>query len=260
MGIVASIRWPSFLLTPFLKWFVSHYDVNMEESSRPLEDFTTIQDFFTRTLKENARSIDSAKKSFVSPVDGRVLSFGKIENNTIIQAKGEGSTLDELVDIPGYRHRFSGGDFLVIYLSPRDYHRIHSPLTGKINGYSYIPGNLFPVNTFAVQNIPRLFARNERLITYIEADHKLCGLVKVGALNVGSIKVNYQPHIQTNPARPFIRSEVFMSSMDIVKGEEFARFEMGSTVVLLFEKGMVKLNSLTEYQQVRLGETIATLL
>jgi len=259
-GVIANLRLPSPILSFILRFYVKKYKVNLEETDADLAHYSTINKFFTRSLHEGLRPVDTAPLSVVSPVDGKILTFGEIKEGEILQVKGESSKLDDLVDIPGYRKKFIDGHYVIIYLSPKDYHRIHSPVNGEISGLSYLPGKLFPVNTFAVNNIDRLFSRNERLITYMECRSKLFALVKVGATNVGSIQVNYAPDKKTNVSLAKAESQVFMKKLPIKKGEELGRFEMGSTVILLFEKGMVKLNSLTRYESVKYGEKIGSLL
>jgi len=249
-----------FLLKPLIRWFVKKYNVNISEASSPWSDYQTFNQFFSRKLKPGSRKIDSRENSVVSPVDGTILSFGSLEDGIIIEAKGTGSKLDDLLSMPGFKKRFIGGEYIVIYLSPRDYHRIHVPLAAGIIGYSRIPGRLYPVNSFAVNNIDRLFSVNERLITYLETKkNKVCALVKVGATNVGSIRVTYDDNLKTN--RVFSRKikEIFMKAIPVEKGDELAWFELGSTVILLFEKGMVKLGDLKPGTGVLMGQAIASL-
>ncbi|MES0489247.1 MAG: archaetidylserine decarboxylase [Leptospirales bacterium] len=258
-GKITNASLPTAILQRVLKWFIKKYSINTDEMEKEITEYKTVNDFFIRYLKPGARKIDAAKKSLVSPVDGRVLTFGGLEEGKIIQAKGMGSTLDELIDMPGYRKRFQGGTYIIIYLSPKDYHRIHSPLAGDIVAMSYLPGKLFPVNTFAVNNIDRLFSINERVVTYIESAGKLCGLIKVGATNVGSIKLSYYDSLRTNTKKPDAQSQVFMKKIPIKKGEQVARFELGSTVILLLEKGFSEIADVEEFSPVRYGEKIGIL-
>ena len=259
VGKVAGAKLPRFLLHFIIKMLIRVYKIDMSLFRLHVNEFTTLNEFFTRALKEGARTVDPAPESVISPVDGTLLNFGEITEGRLMQAKGEGSSLDDLIDIPGFRKRFMGGTYVTIYLSPKDYHRIHSPLAGTIRGYSYIPGKLYPVNSYAVNNIERLFSRNERLITYIETEKTMFAVVKVGATNVGSIRVTYKEEIRTNARQP-AASEVFMNGHLIEKGEELGHFEFGSTVIVLFEKDMVRLNSLTQYQHVHYGEALGNLL
>jgi len=258
-GKLTNASLPSGILRRILKWYIKMYSVNTDEMEKGLDEYTTINDFFIRYLKPGSRKIHSGKNSLVSPVDGRILNFGSLDEGKIIQAKGMGSTLDELIDMPGYRKRFQGGSYAIIYLSPKDYHRIHSPLSGDIVALSYLPGKLFPVNTFAVNNIDRLFSINERVVTYIESDKKLCGVIKVGATNVGSIKLSYYDNFRTNAKKQPAESQVFKKKIPIKKGEEMARFELGSTVILLLEKGFSEFTGLKEFSPVLYGEKIGVL-
>lgn len=247
-------------LNPLIRFFSGLYKIDTSEAVVPLNGFKSFNDFFDRQLKEGARTIDPNPKSIVSPVDGTILSFGSLDEEIILEAKGTGSNLEDLLAMPGFIKRFIGGDYLVIYLSPRDYHRIHSPLDANIIGYNHIPGRLYPVNTFAVNHVERLFSTNERLVTFMETGkNKLCALVKVGATNVGSIKVNYRENLKTNKAFGKRTTDMFVKGIPVEKGAEMARFELGSTVILLFEKGMAKLNDLTPKNRVLLGEGIALL-
>ncbi len=261
-GRLAQKRFSKKRLTPFLERFVHKYDIDMNEAQNELSEFHTFNEFFTRRLKPGARPVDPGENSIVSPVDGTVTTFGTLENATVIQAKGEGSHLDELIDQAGYRARFLEGVFVVIYLSPRDYHRIHSPLAANITGCSYLPGRLYPVNEYSVNNIRRLFSKNERVITYMTTPAgKAAAMIKVGATNVGSIRLAYhEPFDAKAKAGKKRFQETFMKPIPIEKGAELGRFEIGSTVILLFEKEMVELNSLTKYQTVRYGEKIGKLI
>jgi phosphatidylserine decarboxylase len=248
------------VLQPLIRFFSKKYNIDLSEAELDVADFKTFNGFFDRRLKKGARRIDPGAKSVVSPVDGTILSLGSLSDGIIIEAKGTGSKLDDLLCMPGFKQRFIDGDFIVIYLSPRDYHRIHAPLGANIIGYSHIPGRLYPVNSFAVNNIDRLFSTNERLITYMETrKNRVCALVKVGATNVGSIRVTYEDSLRTNRFFSRKTKEMFLKGIPIEKGEEIAWFELGSTVILLFEKNMAKLGDVKAGDRILLGEAIATL-
>lgn len=249
-----------FLLDPLIRFFADKYKIDLSEAALSVYQYKTFNEFFDRKLKAGVRVIDAGAKSVVSPVDGTILSFGSLKEGMIIEAKGTGSKLEDLLCMPGFKQRFVDGDFLVIYLSPRDYHRIHSPVAANIIGYSHIPGKLYPVNSFAVNNIDRLFSVNERLITYLETGkNRLLALVKVGATNVGSIRLAYQQELKTNRAFSRKIKEIFMKAIPVEKGQEIAWFELGSTVVLLFEKNMVQLGNLKAGERVLMGTSIGTL-
>lgn len=248
------------ILHHVIRIFSKFYKINLDEAIGAVESFHTFNEFFDRRLKKGARTIDSSAKSVISPVDGTVLSLGSLNENIIIEAKGTGSSLDDLLVMPGFKKRFNEGNYIVIYLSPRDYHRIHCPVNAKIIGYSHIPGRLYPVNTFAVNNIDRLFSVNERVISYLETDkNKLCSMVKVGATNVGSVKLTYMESLKTNRVYRKKITDIFMNPITINKGDEIAWFELGSTVILLFETGMVNLRNLNPGDRLSMGEAIADL-
>ena len=255
-GLIAGLKMPRFIMIPVLLAFARIYKINVEEAELELKDYKTLNKFFTRALKNGARSIADDALSIISPVDGRVLTFGGLEKGTLIQSKGMESKLEDLLGTNTYLQKFQGGCFCTIYLSPSDYHRIHTPVTGEILGYYYQPGKLFPVNQIAVNTINRLFSRNERLITFIKTEFGLVAVVKVGATSVGRILVTYDNEIATNNWFRFSREHKYEVPKKINKGDELGRFEMGSTVMLLFEKDIAELLELEEKQKVILGQPI----
>ncbi|MBN6188075.1 phosphatidylserine decarboxylase [Aneurinibacillus sp. BA2021] len=244
----------------FIKPYISFFRINTEEIERPLADYPHLTAFFTRKLKPEARPISPQPDALISPVDGKVAQTGIIHKGTLIQAKHIDYTVEQLLGCPREKaERFEGGTFLTIYLSPRDYHRIHMPLDGELTHLTYMPGRLFPVNSIGVHHVQGLFTKNERLVTYADTPAGEMALVKVGAFIVGSVKVGYGEHT-TNvkggrmysrdlPERPLYR-----------KGEEVGLFEFGSTVILLFEKDRITLNDgITEGATVKFGEQIGTI-
>ncbi|MEM1010152.1 MAG: archaetidylserine decarboxylase [Myxococcota bacterium] len=231
-------RWPAprFLLRPVLRWYVSHFRVDVEEAEKPLSEYRTLTEFFTRRLRSGARVIDADPQVLVSPVDGRLGQYGQIEGDTLVQAKGHTYTLTELLGAQEYRQVFEGGSFATLYLSPRDYHRIHNPMDGAVESYSYFTGRLLPVNPPAVHNIPKLFARNERLVTYVRHESGAwVAVVKVGATNVGRIRLCYDDVVTNRWQDPNYRKD-YQPAIPLKKGDELGIFEMGSTVILLFSK------------------------
>jgi phosphatidylserine decarboxylase len=198
----------------------------------------------------------------VSPVDGKVSQYGRIENGNLIQAKGVLYTAEELLGGDKERaRRYDGGTFLTVYLSPTDYHRIHTPLAGTVTAYTYVPGTLFPVNPFGVRAVQGLFAKNERLITYFDTQAGEVALVKVGATIVGSVKVEYDEMAGTNIRGGRLESKTLANGPHYEKGDEVGRFEFGSTIILLFEPGRVELSSeLHPEAVVRLGQRIGRIL
>lgn len=254
VGILTSLRLPQFILKPLISTFVRAYKVNINEAIPTT--YRTFNEFFTRELRPESRPIDENINSIVSPVDGIIGYSGEIKSDTLIQAKGREYSLDAFVANKEYADIFRGGVFMTIYLSPSHYHRIHTPVAGRVTSLNYIPGKLYPVNPFAINNINNIFSKNERLISIIESGTAgKVAVVKVGATNVGKIKVVYDKVTSNN----FWRKGVFKTYADVhlQKCEELGRFELGSTVVLLFEKGKVKLTNDKLEDDVLLGQKIA---
>ncbi|MBI4356792.1 MAG: phosphatidylserine decarboxylase, partial [Gammaproteobacteria bacterium] len=191
VGFLANLRWP-WWKNRFIRWFMHHYAVDMSlcEKKTPNE-FTTFNDFFTRRLIPEALP-KYTPRTLLSPISGRLISQGKISDLTLLQAKGHSFTLAALLgNYPPRAPLFREGHFLTFYLSPRDYHRVHMPLSGKLQEMFYIPGKLFSVNTLSTQKIPRLFARNERLVSMFETEMGPMAIIMVGALCVGSIETTW---------------------------------------------------------------------
>lgn len=235
--------------------FAQQYGVNVDEAEKPLEEYETFGDFFVRRLKPGARPIEPGDDVVVSPVDGTVSQAGIAEDGKLIQAKGRDYTLAKLLDDEAEAKRFEGGAWTTIYLSPRDYHRIHAPLGGRILGWSYVPGQLWPVNRPSVRGVPELFAVNERAIVWMDTPLGRVAVVAVGATIVGRIVLAFDD-LQTNQKQP-ARSVRYDEPIAVEKGDEIARFEIGSTVILCFEPGKVALEDrLVPELPLRLGEKI----
>ncbi|EMO90776.1 phosphatidylserine decarboxylase [Leptospira noguchii str. 2001034031] len=256
-GLLASSRLPRFILIPILKAFARAYKINVDEAELEIQEYNSLNEFFTRALKAEARIIDSADDEMVSPVDAKITGYGDINQRIIIQAKGVDYNLKELIGGSKYLEDFTNGKYITFYLSPQDYHRIHSPAYGKILGYYYEPGKLFPVNELAVFGIRGLFPKNERLITYLQTEYGKVAVIKVGASNVGRIRVTYDNKIVTNTLIRTTRTVEYKEvSIMIDKGAELGRFEMGSTVILLMEKDTFQFNSLAVNEKITYGTTI----
>lgn len=258
-GLLASSRLPRFILIPILKAFARAYKINLDEAELEIQEYNSLNAFFTRALKAEARIIDSADNEMVSPVDAKITGYGDINQRIIIQAKGVDYNLKELLGggASKYLDDFSNGKYITFYLSPQDYHRIHSPAYGRILGYYYEPGKLFPVNELAVFGIRGLFPKNERLITYLQTEYGKVAVIKVGASNVGRIRVTYDNKIVTNTLIRSARTVEYKDvSILIDKGSELGRFEMGSTVILLMEKDTFQFDSLPINEKITYGTTI----
>lgn len=244
-----------------IPYYIRRFDVDLSQVKKPIPQYRTLMDFFVRELKEGARPLDRNPTTVVSPVDGTISQMGTIRGDTLIQAKGVNYSLEALLG--GERNDvdpFRGGTYLTLYLSPADYHRIHVPLTGRITHLTWIPGTLFPVNQLGVRRIHGLFTKNERVITYMETGAGRMALIKVGAINVGSIRVTYDADIGTNRLgqRSMLRREYKETRRE--KGEEIGRFEFGSTVILLFPPHTVKWSdSVKPGDKVLMGQSLGQL-
>src|SRR5471030_7274 len=256
-GWVAGAR-AGAITTGLIRWFVGKYDVNMGEAMNPdIGSYTSFNDFFTRALRADARPL--AHADFICPVDGRISQFGAIDEHQIFQAKGHSFTTTALVGgDSALAEQFKHGSFANLYLSPRDYHRIHMPCAGKLTRMIYVPGELFSVNPTTARGIPGLFARNERVVCVFDTAHGPFVMTLVGATIVGSMATVW--HGVVNPPRLAKVTEWSYADQNIVlkKGEELGRFLLGSTVVMLFPKDLLSFNP--DWQPagpVQLGECMA---
>ncbi|MGZ0052011.1 archaetidylserine decarboxylase [Brevibacillus gelatini] len=237
MGKITASRFSRLAIQRYIR----HYKIDASIIEKPVTEYRTLKEFFTRRLKAGARPIAPGNDVIVSPVDGTVSQFGDICEGTLIQAKGKEFSVTELLGgSEEEAKRYYGGKFITIYLSPRDYHRIHMPVAGNLVRYSYLPGRLYPVNRLGIENVDRLFARNERLVTYIKTNGLGdMALVKVGALFVGSVKVVYNT-ATTNIKHGRQTTEPIEGTPHYEKGDELGWFEFGSTVILLLESSQIK--------------------
>jgi phosphatidylserine decarboxylase len=244
----------------FIRWFADTYKVNWSEAHyQRAEDYPNFNAFFTRELRTGVRPIEGGGDTVVSPADGRISQIGSIDRDTVFQAKGHSFSVTELLG--GDRDRagaFHNGSFVTIYLSPRDYHRVHLPLAGKLRETVYIPGRLFSVAAHTVRTIPRLFARNERLVAIFDTDAGPMAMVLVGAINVAAIETVWSGLV-TPPPRPQVEVDNMQNSgIELARGAEMGRFNMGSTVILLFGSDRIDwLENLRGAQSLRMGQALA---
>ena len=258
-GLVANAQ-AGALTTRLISWFVGKYQVNMEEAANPdISSYKSFNEFFTRPLKAGVRPI--SQHDLICPVDGAVSQFGPIAKGQIFQAKGHNySATALLAGDSKAAQRYQNGSFATIYLSPRDYHRIHMPCDGKLMRMVYVPGDLFSVNPTTARGVPGLFARNERVVCHFESASGPFVLTLVGATIVGSMATVW--HGTVNPPRIGEIKEWNYADQNILlkKGEEMGRFMLGSTVVLLFPANTLQFNpEWTPAKPVRLGEMMADL-
>lgn len=250
--------------TTLIKLFVKQYNVDMSEAkeSDPTQ-YKTFNEFFTRELKENMRPICEDEKHLAMSVDGTVSQLGKIDYDQIFQAKGHSYSLTALLGgNPDIAEPFKGGDFATIYLSPKDYHRIHMPMDGVLTDMIYVPGELFSVNPLTTENVPGLFARNERVVCVFESAKGKFVIVLVGATIVASIETIWAGTV-TPPAGKNIQHWRYPkdseNTISLKKGEEMGLFKLGSTIVACFEPYMIEFNGQSSGDMTRLGEVFATL-
>nr|WP_187364308.1 archaetidylserine decarboxylase [Massilia genomosp. 1] len=256
-GRVASHQGGQYTTT-LIRWFVGKYGVNMEEAANPdIASYASFNEFFTRPLRPGARPL--AKADFVCPVDGAISQFGAIDDDQIFQAKGHKFSTTALVGGDAtLAAQFQHGSFANLYLSPKDYHRLHMPCEGRLTRMIYVPGALFSVNPTTARGIPGLFARNERVVCVFNSkEHGAFVLVLVGATIVGSMATTW--HGLVNPPRPGEVKEWRYDDKNIVlkKGDEMGRFLLGSTIVMLFKKDTIAFNpEWAPERPVRLGEAM----
>jgi phosphatidylserine decarboxylase len=236
-GKLADVQTPWFK-NLFIRKFAKAYNIDMSNAIEPeLTQYACFNDFFTRAIDLTSRPIDPDVNGFCSPVDGAMSQFGKIESGRIIQAKNHHfSALEILGGDQQQAKYFENGEFCTIYLAPKDYHRIHMPCAGKLTAMSHVPGQLFSVNPLTAQNVPKLFARNERVVSLFDTEFGKMALISVGATIVGSIETVWAGNI-TPPSRKDVKHWNYEDQdISLSKGEEMGRFKLGSTVVLLMEK------------------------
>jgi phosphatidylserine decarboxylase len=253
-GFLARVPLPFPLNVLFLRTYAALFRVNLKEAEFPLSRYHTLQAFFTRRLKAGVRAVEADRKSIVAPVDGTFLQRQSVSSGTLLQVKGWRYSLRDLLGDPKQASLFLGGTACTIYLSPADYHRIHMPLEGTVECLHYLPGRLFPVNRFSLTRVRNLFLLNERVILHLKTGAGNVAMVLVGATNVGKIRVCFD-----DIRRRFSRSGAFQRTYTreifLPKGEEVGCFELGSTVILLFEKGQVTLTA-EEGEKARMGGAI----
>ena len=228
-----------FITTSLIKVFIKAYNINMDEAQHPqAKDYSSFNQFFTRSLKTGIRPIDQTDNSFVHPVDGTVSQLGDIVDDNIFQAKGHDYSLvtllggDEQTAEP-----FQNGKFATVYLAPKDYHRIHMPLTGTLKEMIYVPGDLFSVNPLTAENVPNLFARNERVVAIFETEIGPMAMVLVGATIVASIETVWAGTVTPPTGKTVFRWQYETegpTAITLAKGDELGRFKLGSTIVACF--------------------------
>ncbi len=250
LGVLAHFKGSDSFNRKIIKKFASHYRIDLNEIEKPIEEYKSLGDFFSRRLKPGARPV---KGPLIHPCDGTLIESGKIYDQVLIQAKGKSYKLSELTPDNPWMENFRKGSFFTYYLAPHNYHRVHSPVDCKVKWSVLIPGELWPVNSWSVKNIKNLYCINERVVTGLEYDRGQMILVLVGATNVGSISLDFDPDIKTNSQRK--RQRIFRhypETRNLKVGDNFGAFRLGSTVIMLFDNHWDF--SYKQRQEVKIGE------
>jgi len=225
-------------------WFRRHFGIELNEAAEPDPSaYPHLNAFFTRALRPGARGFRRDAASLLAPADGTVSAVGTLDGDTLLQAKGRLYSTGDLLADPAAAETYEGGAYLTVYLSPRDYHRVHMPASGRLTEMRYLPGRLFSVNASTSRLVPRLFGRNERVVARFETDVGDMAIVLVGALMVGGIETVWAGAV-TPPhgRRAFVRAypDQGDGAVRLARGQELGRFNMGSTVILLFQRDRVR--------------------
>lgn len=261
VGHIGSCRTP-WVKRRFIRWFAKRYGVNMAEAAQPhLDAYACFNDFFTRALKADARPLSQTPRSLVCPADGEISQAGQIEGRSILQAKGRHYSLQALLgDDREWVEPYIDGQFATVYLSPKDYHRVHMPCDGKLVKTHYIPGKLFSVNQTTAAGVDRLFARNERLVCHFETPYGPMAMVLVGAMIVAGIQTAW-PGISAPAGREPLHLDhrTHGSERHLLRGEEMGRFLLGSTVIVLLgrDTGLIA-DDIQAGQPVKMGQYFGT--
>lgn len=256
-------RWQSPRMQPLLRWFVRQYSLDMTEAANAdIAAYPSFNELFTRALRPDVRPLEGDDHSLVSPADARVSALGRIQSGQIFQAKGHTYTVDELLGgFADLAQPFSRGHFLTVYLSPRDYHRLHMPLSGRLTTMVHVPGRLFSVAPRIVDHTPRLFARNERVIAFFDTAIGPVAMALIGAINVGSIETVWAGEITPPKGRVISRVDYSDRDIRLERGEEMGRFNLGSSVVLLLPESPLHFDpALAPGSRVRFRAEVARLL
>lgn len=257
-GWLAGLQHPEWLKNWLIHVFVRHFKVDMTEAANPdPTSYASFNAFFTRPLREDARSL--AEADIVCPADGAISQLGTVQGGRIFQAKGQSFSAWELLGGDSERaEHFANGRFVTIYLAPRDYHRVHMPVAGRLTATRYIPGKLFSVNQVTAGNVPRLFARNERLVCYFDTAAGPMVMVLVGAMIVAGIETVWSGQVAPPASNPVFTDHVSEPrTIELAQGEEMGRFKLGSTVILLFGRDAVEFDAAyTAGTTTRLGEAL----
>ena len=260
-GWIARRRYPKVGVDALKRVFVAATGIDLTEAQEDIGDFDCLEDLFVRRLRPGVRRVEPDASAVVSPVDAMIGACGRVQDDTLFQVKGRSYRLSRLLDDAENAKRFEGGPYATFYLSPRDYHRIHAPVSGVVKEARVVPGGLLPVFPEALEKVDELFARNERIITYIDTTHAgRIAVVKVGATLVGRISLSYDLAVHTNQPGQSRRTLHYDPPHLIQKGADLGAFELGSTVVLIGENGRVDFDGIHPGSSTRMGLRIGSVI
>ena len=254
--IITRTRHP--LTTFLIRFYIKFFKVNMQEASKQKpDDYKTFCEFFTRKLKPGIHKINKSKNAIVSSCDGKILEYGKIKDNKFLQVKGKTISINEIMFYDKkIQNQYIDGSFVTIYLSPKDYHRVHMPFDGKLERTIHIPGRLFSVATHAVKQIKNLYCKNERLVCNFKNLDSKFAVIFIAAINVSSIETSWRGEISPPYPKKTIATDYMKKKVMLSKGDEVGMFKSGSTVILLFDKKYKLAESLKKNKLIRVGEKI----
>ncbi len=257
MGRLADITAPTPFVRGVIQTFTRVYDVDMDEAVVPHGGYDSFNAFFTRELRPGMRTVDMRDDVVVSPADGRIEDLGPIEPNAKLFVKGFEYDVGELFGAPEEAARFQGGTFFIVYLSPRDYHRVHAPVDGRVRRARHVDGTLYPVNSIGLTHFPKLFARNERVVTVQSSRFGEAATIMVGAIGVGRISVSFDPRIVTNRGQAAQTLEYGDTGPTLARGGEVGRFHLGSTAIVLLGPEHRFRFAVKQGATVRMGQAVA---
>ena len=257
LGAIAATRAPQPLVQRAIDAFVRAYDVDMAQAIVPSGGYRSFDDFFTRALEPGARPIDPDTSAITSPADGKIEDFGAVDVAASITVKGKPYRVGDLLGDVGLGASYQGGNYFIVYLSPRDYHRVHTPVAGKLSASRHVPGTLYPVNRIGTDFVPQVFARNERVVSVLDSpEHGKVVTIMVAAIGVGHISMSYDD-IRTNQGRDAGLKQYGANGVQLARGDELGVFHLGSTAVVFLPPGAPLEWCVSPGEMVRMGQRVA---
>ena len=256
MGRLAGLSAPPILVDRVVQTFVRLYAIDLDEAIVPEGGFRSFNEFFTRRLRSGARPLDPDPGALISPADGRLDDMGAVDAASVLRIKGRDYRVQELLADPDLGQKYRGGWYFIVYLSPRDYHRVHAPVSGPVQSARYVPGTLYPVNAIGTEHVEGLFARNERVVVTQQSERfGVVSTVMVGAIGVGRIGLSFDD-IETNVGLSGGLREYGEAAPRLERGDELGVFNLGSTVIVFVEPGRLEPPRAERGEHVRMGSAI----